>query len=315
VIHHLVFREKIRKPGFSEKAGLLFGRELVSAPILAAILVSAIGLPFAALGDDEPDATSKLEHLLQAATHLEKAGRTDLAAPIYAQLAAEPEADRQRLADAKLEQIRQLEAELGRLRTSPAAGDQVLVQLKVIELSLEKLRTSGLSLVSIRNLLDCGSASAVLDEDGQISRFMELLSREGLVQVVAEPKLVTVNGRSATLQVGHLAASDPRADQHRTGQPDGKLAGLRFTCTPRIAASGKLSLDLHFLRQMPADTAKMGDQARDPQAVGSQEVSTKVDLRSGDTLVLAGPPQSAEATGNSAALLLVTATILGRHAP
>ena len=210
MIHRLVFRESIQKPGSSEKAGLLFGRELASVPILAAVLFFALGFPSAILGEDGSDAISKLDHLLQAATHLEKAGRTDLAAQVYAQLAAEAEADRQRLADAKLEQIRQLEAEVARLRTSSTAGEQILVQLKVIELSLEKLRDSGLSLVSIRNLLDSNSGSAVLDEDGQISRFMELLRREGLVQVVAEPKLVTVNGRSATLEVGNLAASDPR---------------------------------------------------------------------------------------------------------
>ncbi len=315
MIAHFCRREKIHQPGFSENASLLFGRELVSAPMLAAVFFLALGLPSGGLADHATDAASKWEHLLQAATHLEKAGRTDLAAEIYAQLAAAPEADRQRLIDAKREQIRQLEADAARLRTSPAAGDQVLVQLKVIELSLEKLRASGLSLVSIRNLLDSQSASAVLDEDGQISRFMELLSREGLVQVVAEPKLVTVDGRSATLQVGHLAASDPGAAQHRTGQPDGKSAGLRFTCTPRIVDSGKLSLDLHFLRQMPPDTAKQGEPARDPQVVGSQEVSTEVDLRSGETLVLAGPRRSAGVAGNNTALLLVTATILGRQAP
>ena len=83
----------------------------------------------------------------------------------------------------------------------------------------------------------------------------------------------------------------------------------------RKIQSGKLSLDLHFLRQMPPDTTKPGEPARDPQVVGSQEVSTQVDLRSGETLVLAGPCRSAGAAGNSAALLLVTATILGRQAP
>jgi Flp pilus assembly secretin CpaC len=279
------------------------------------VLFSALSLPHATLGEDGQEAIAKLDHLLQAATHLEKAGRTDLAAEIYAQLAAEAEVDRQRLAEAKLVEIERLQTEVARLRTPSPAADQVLIRLKVIELSLEKLAASGLGLVSIRNLLDSNASSAVPDEDGQISEFLELLRREGLVQVVAEPELVTVSGRPAALEVGSLAAPDLRAEPPQTGRPAVTLAGLRFACTPKITAPGRLSLELKFRRQTPVGTAGPGDRGADPQVAGSLEVRTVVELRSGKPLVLAGPRQSGGTKGSSATLLLVTATIVGAQGP
>ncbi len=307
--------KSIQKPGFSERAEPFLSRTLGRRCVFATAFLFALGLPAILLSADKPDAISKLDHLLQAAAHLEKAGRTDWAAEIYAQIAAEADVDRQRLADAKLEQIRQLEADIARLRTTSAAGDQIVVQLKVIELALQKLHASGLTLVSIRNLLDSKSSAAVLDEGGQISAFMELLCREGLVQVVAEPKLVTVNGRPATLQVGTVGVDGPRDDQHRSGQGAVSLAGLRFDCTPKITDSGKLSLALYLRRQMPVTAAETGAGAGDPPAVGSLELSTQVELSSGETLVLAGPRQSQGAEGSNATLLLLTATIVGTHGP
>jgi Flp pilus assembly secretin CpaC len=305
VFHHRFLRKRIQKPRFFGKAGLLF----------APLLFSALVLPQATPGEDGADTIAKLDHLLQAAVHLENAGRTDLAAEIYAQLATAAEADRQRLAEIKLAQIRQLELEVTRLATpSPCVG-QVLIQLKVVELSLEKLAASGLSLVSIRSLLDSNAGSAVPDEGGQISQFLESLRREGLVQVVAEPKLVTVNGRPARLEVGSLAAAGPRAEQPPTDQSVRTIAGLRFACTPKITAPGKLSLELNFRRQASASPAGQGDLLAGPQVAGTLEVSTVVELRSGEPLILAGPRQSGSAQGGNATLLLVTATIVGAQAP
>ena len=88
---------------------------------LVVLLIGSLGPAVPAQADDADSNTSRLDHLLQAASHLEQAGRDDLAAEIYAQIGAETEADRQRLVDARREQIRQLELEIARLQTSPAA--------------------------------------------------------------------------------------------------------------------------------------------------------------------------------------------------
>ena len=107
-------------------------------------------------------------------------------------MGAETEANRQRLVEARRERIRQLESEIARLQASPgaeplAAADQIVVELKLIEFSWAKLQQSGLSLVSLRNLLESNETPAILDEDGQISEFIELLCKDGLAQVLSRP--------------------------------------------------------------------------------------------------------------------------------
>jgi len=215
------------------------------------------------------------------------------------------------LVEFKLLQIKQLEAEVARLRTSPLAADQILIQLKVLELALDKLEASGLSLVSIRNLLDSGPSSAVSDDDGRIGQFLELLRREGLVHVVAEPKLVTVSGRKAALEVGSVAAPGSLAEQSPAADHPETVAGLRLACTPKIMAPGRLSLELNFCRSAPADFAGAEDPGADPQPAGSLEVGARIEVQSGQTLILAGLRQAQSAQGNTATLLMVTATIVG----
>lgn len=311
MVHHTFCRKRFQKPGFFGNAGLLPHPRSAGLRLFAAALFSALSLPHGGQGEDAPDAVAKLDHLLQAATHLEKAGRTDLAAEVYAQVAAEDEAGRQRLTEIKLAQIKQLETEVARLRTPPPSAEQVLIQLRVVELALEKLDASGFGLVSIRNLLDSKASSAVPDENGQIGEFLELLRREGLVQVVAEPKLVTVDGRPAALEIGSPVAPGSRSELPQTDHSARMLPGLRFACTPKITAPGRLSLEFHLLRRTPADSVDVPDHSDHSQAAGSLEVGTLVELRSGVPLVLVGPRQSGSVKGSTATLLLVTATIEG----
>jgi Flp pilus assembly secretin CpaC len=282
------------------------------------LLIAFLGQAAAAQAEDGDGQTAKLEHLLQAAGHLEKAGRQDLAAEIYALVATEAEADRQRLVDARLDQIRRLEGEVARLQASPAAEDQILVQLRLVEFSLAKLRQTGLGLVSIRSLLESNGATPILDEAGRITEFIELLRKEGLVQVVAEPKLVTVSGRPATLEIGSFASASRQASGEPAASPPGLPGGLRFACTPKITEAGKIMLDIDFCRQTAADPSSH-EFSSGATAAGARslEIKTRVELRSGDTLILAGPRQAAD-SDEKAVLLLLTARavgILGQRQP
>jgi len=241
--------------------------------------------------------TSRLDHLLQAATLLEQAGRTDLAAGVYAQIEAETEADRQRLVDARRERIRQLELEIARLQASPAteppAADQIVVELKLIEFSWAKLQQSGLSLVSLRNLLESNETPAILDEDGQISEFIELLCKDGLAQVLSRPKLTTISGQPATVEIG----------QDSTTVSPGSRSRLRFQCTPRVVDGGKLQLQIDLRIQVAS-----GEKARQDDA-GVLGLKTQVELRSGDTMILAGQQQAAAADAKSVIVLLTAHSV------
>jgi len=262
------------------------------------LLIGPLGLAVSAQADDVDSHTSRLDHLLQAAAHLEQAGRKDLAAGIYAQVGAEAEANRQGLIDARREQIRRLELEIARLQTSPvatdqpAAANQIVVQLKLIEISWAKLRQSGLGLVSLRNLFESNEAPAILDQDGQISEFIELLCKDGLAQVLSRPQLTTISGQPATVEIGQ----DPAA------VPPGSRCGMRFECTPRVIDGDRLRLDIDFRIQVAKD-----ENARDKDAGAADRslgLKTQVELRSGDTMILAGQRQEAASDAKSVLVLL-----------
>jgi Flp pilus assembly secretin CpaC len=279
---------------------------------VALLSIVSVGVAVTAHADDVDTDTSRLDHLLQAATHLEQAGRTDLAAGVYAQIEAGTGANRQRLIDARRARIRQLELEIARLQASPAAeppgvADQIVVELKLIEFSWAKLQQSGLSLVSLRNLLESNETPAILDEDGQISEFIELLCKDGLAQVLSRPKLTTISGQPATVEIGQDSA---------TVSP-GSRSRLRFQCTPRVVDGGKLQLEIDLRVQVAAGEKALQDDA------GVLGLKTQVELRSGDTMILGGQAvagqQQAAAADTKSVLVLLTARSAGvpgqKHPP
>lgn len=263
--------------------------------------IACVGLTVVANAAKAEENAAQLVHLLRAASHLERAGRQDLAAEIYAIVADEAQAKRRRLVDGGGVPIGQMRREAVRAQAHPAAEDQVFVEVKLVEFSWGKLSKSGMDLVSLRNLFESSGTPAIVDEDGRISDFIELLCKEGLAQVLSQPKLRTNSGQAAAFEIAH----DPA-----TVSPD-SLCRMRFDCTPRIIDQGTLSLDLDFRIQIAADELARktagGDASGDDRSL---IVKTQVELQSGSTLILAGYLQAAQSDGISEAkswLMLLTA--------
>lgn len=267
-----------------------------------------IGLTVANAGSaEETDrAATRAEHLLQAALHLERAGQLDLAAGIYAQLNAEPPADRQRLVEARRERIRQLELEIARLQdasvtTAPSAG-QVVIEVQVVALSWAKLRQSGLGLVSLRSLAESPESPAILDEQGQIAEFVELLCKEELAQVLSRPRLVTLDGQPASAEISRDPKTLPAAESRTK---------LRVQCIPQLLAGERLRLDVDCRVQSTA-----GDEVPNADSGPvdrTHKVKAQLELQSGQTMILAGPRGAA---GDAESLLvLLTARFQGNSGP
>jgi hypothetical protein len=251
--------------------------------------------------------TAELRHLVQAAEHLEKAGRHELASQVYTMIAAEARARQQRLADRSQGPGGQGGGQmlLPGGPSCPAAHcvskDQVTIEVKLIEFSWDKLQQAGMNLVSLRNLFESSGTSTVVDEDGEISEFLELLCQEGLARVLTKPKLITLSGQPAAFEIGHDPATLPPNAHSRT----------RLECTPRVTDQGKLSLDLDFGLQIAAHglagQRAGGETDRDDGFLG---VKTQVEVESGNTLILGGFSQttaSAAKSDSKSMLLLLTA--------
>ena len=207
---------------------------------VAVLLIGSLGLAVPGQAEDVDRNTSRLDHLLQAASHLEQAGREDLAAGRLRSGGGRDRGEPATSDEGRWEQIRRLELEIARLQTSPAAeqpatADQIVVQLKLIEFSWAKLQQSGLSLVSLRNLFESSEAPAIVDQDGQISEFIELLCKDGLAQVLSRPKLTTISGQPSTVEIGQDAKVPP-----------GLRCGMRFPVYSASARRGPVAAGHRF---------------------------------------------------------------------
>jgi hypothetical protein len=292
-------------------------------------------LNVAAMGRaQEPE--DRVEHLLQAAVHLEQAGLAERAAEIRALLAEYDEPLKRRLLEQKHAQLRQLQAEVDQLQRALDALDKrarIALRLKVLELPLDQ---AGMHLVSVRHLLDSQSPTTVLETGGGVLRFLDMLQVDGFAKVVATRTLVTRDGQLASLNIdtfqGPQVSSGPAApdaEQSRRGSSN----GLRFQFTPRVGQEGSLRLDLAIHpADKPADASSSADGQAAGQAVKSGDASpvhddvppavpssggvrAEVQISAGQTLVVACRPTDPQSNNTAATLLLLECEILPPSQP
>lgn len=243
----------------------------------AAFVAASVGL-----------AEDRIDHLVKAAAHLDQAGYTNKAAEIREIAKQEGLKDGQRLLEQKMAQLGQLQAEVEQLRLSIAASPQIVLRLKVLEFSPEKLKDKGFSLVSLRHLLESDSPSCLVDETGTLVEFLDFLSDQGLMKTVCEPTMMTMAGRPASLSLGRqpsFGLSESNGTSNRA--PALVESGLRFDCTANIVAGRELELQIHFRQIEPpwANPGKEGD-LQGPVNAKSLDTDTRARMQSGQRLIL-----------------------------
>ena len=204
----------------------------------------------------------------------------------------------------------------------PSPAPQVLVRIKMIEASRTKLERLGLDLAEVRGgrvnrvNSDQGLAGLILTDRKpgdtpeqekealataarSMARFrvvekqdkflaaLKALEKDGLVRVLAEPRLVTVSGRPAFLQVG---AEIPMGSQgeDRSREVERKFAGTRMDLVPMVLDGGRIRLEVRLCvtEVDPAHTALAA--GRQNPALRTWAVDTAVEMQSGQTAVLGG---------------------------
>jgi Flp pilus assembly secretin CpaC len=274
---------------------------------IAGSLALAAGCWFPAV---EAGAQQRLEHLLQAAAHLEQAGLADRAAEIRTLANEEMRVHGGTLLPQRLRQLEALQKEIELLRQAVATARYVKVRLQICELQTKRLEASGLGLVSLQQLLSNPTPTSIVDDNGKLTEFMELLQRQGIVSRLSAPTLLVLEGQAATVSVG-----EPRAQakhQPDAPEPTDGVWGLRFDCQPEILEGEKLRLDLGLCKTSRAAS----DSRRAPGGSGPDrgtvcELKTRVQLQSGQTVLIGGSRTKSGDT-ESGLLLLLTAEIVAR---
>ena len=187
---------------------------------------------------------------------------------------------------------------------------QVLLHIKVMEVSRTKLRTLGFDFA---DFFSDGSmiASGVAEMAGQVVSgmansgrstfqfriigggdsfygFLEALRQDDLAKILSEPTLVTVSGRPAYFEVG---GEIPYEVSQGLGAVsiEWKDYGTRVDFVPIVLGNGRLRLEVRP-RVSEVDNTRSAT-SRAP-AIKSREVDTGVELMAGQTLAIAGLVQT-----------------------
>ncbi|MEX1041085.1 MAG: hypothetical protein WDZ51_10660 [Pirellulaceae bacterium] len=218
--------------------------------------------------------------------------------------------------------------EIQRLRQITGRHQQVLVSVKVYELSLNKARKAELDVegVDLKTLGAGGLAAAMeaglLDEPGQavnangghrgnealhirvlehdetFKKIIAELKQAGTLEVLAEPTLVTLSGRPASFHSGGefpIPVSQPKGDT----AIEFKEFGTQLDIVPVVLGNDRIRLDVR--PQISEIEPALGVMLGDLMVPGfrSRGVNTQVEMNAGQTLVLAGLVQQRKAREES----------------
>jgi Flp pilus assembly secretin CpaC len=237
----------------------------------------------------QPDVTGeRLKQLLGTADELEKAGKSEEAAEVRQKAHRE----RQTL----FAHIDSLQAEIKRLHEITGNAPQVLVHLKVYEVSMTKLRRLGYNLAKLQGKPVTSPDGAALgfsmtnDRDGDMAQFLDSLRKNNMAKVLAEPTLTTTSGYSTTFASGgKILLPQPKKDG--TTSLEWRQYGTQVQLTPHLISDHtvRLSLQLELSRLDPAHSVQLGKESY--PGLDTTCATTTAECDNGQTVVLGGLSQ------------------------
>ncbi len=210
-----------------------------------------------------------------------------------------------------------LTKEIQRLRKITGQHQQVIVSVKVCELSLNKARNANINVEGVEskwlhaNGFGGALAAGVFDNPGQaedarrvksgsetvqtrviendevLQKTVAELEKAGALIVLAEPTLATVSGRPASLHVGgEFPIPVPQSNGGST--IEFREFGTRLDLVPVVLGHGRIRLELRpRISEIDSDRSVVLGEFTVP-GLRVREVDTAVEMSVGQTLVLAG---------------------------
>ncbi|QLB21110.1 secretin [Vespertiliibacter pulmonis] len=141
------------------------------------------------------------------------------------------------------------------------------------------------------------AASMVLQVASINSRVLDLelsaLEQENSVEIIASPRLLTTNKKSASIKQGTEIPYAIYDKKSQTSELEFKDAVLGLEVTPHISENNQILLDLIVTQNSPANSKGASDLA----TIDKQELKTQVFAKHGETIVLGGIFQHLTAKG------------------
>jgi len=191
---------------------------------------------------------------------------------------------------------------------------QVKLHCKVMEVSRTKLRRLGFDfgatngsdflVSSVSGLIAAGEASAgipfgagdtirfgIVDGNNRFFGFLDALRRDNLMKILAEPTVVTISGRAASFKVGgEIPILVPQS--LGTVSIEYKNYGTQVDVVPIVLGNGRIRVEVRPRVSELDDTRGVVINNIIVPGLRIREVDTGVEMRSGQTLALAGLVQN-----------------------
>lgn len=157
-------------------------------------------------------------------------------------------------------------------------SNQAAFRLRMIEASLTKCRRLGFS-------LDWTLAAGVVVADETQIDFVDFLLKHDLANVLADPTIVTVAGRSAEFfSGGQVPIGEPAPGKSREFVEIGTRATIRYVQLDGDRVRAEIRLRVTTLDESRSIDSPTGLRP----ALKSREIDTGIDVASGETVMLAG---------------------------
>jgi hypothetical protein len=243
-------------------------------------------------------ALDKSDHLLKAAEHLEAAGLPEQAKQMREQHEQFKLAHDEALLQQRLAELQRLQAEVDDLKRKTGREGQILVHVQALEISLDKLRDSAAAMKSTPNASGASLVDCLLKMDHDIgpatvldravaADCVDALREQKLLKVLAEPTLVTVEGRPVFFNSG---GEFPILVRQSDGSPgvDFKKYGTQVDLVAKLMGSRKIRIETKFRVSELDSTLNVTADGVTIPGLHVREVDTGVEMELGKTAIIGG---------------------------
>lgn len=235
-------------------------------------------------------------HLRSSEAHLRQAGLIDAANQLQAMHQSYLAQYQGTLLIARKEaQLKSLQAEIARLKqTADSSAAQVSLRIRLVEIvsdakareSIHLLFNSSPNVTSVTSTMArpaaIGSSSGIF-ESAEIQSLLEHLLKTGDAKVVSEPQMTLLNGRQGKFLSGGEIAIPSVVGGGGSQEVSYRPFGTSVEVCPLVADDRiRLAVNAEYTRQ--EDVVQQAGN----QATHSRRLTTTVEMRPGQTLVLAG---------------------------
>ena len=227
---------------------------------------------------------------------------TDAPRPVRQTSAQKPVSPLVTVLRQKQAELDQLQQEVRKLRAETGAPQQIVVRVKLVEVSLNKLEKLGLDVssgdsgrVNVNNVSELARAAKILSgggfaqlpangESDGAQRLIKVLLQNNVAKVVSEPTVVAMDGQPATIHVGGEIPYPPGIKAAAENRPTGSQVDV----VPMTLGENRVRLDLN-LRVCNVDYTQTQEMyGISVPRINTSGCSTQIESEFGQSTILSG---------------------------